>query len=92
LVVPLFAATAAFDLPGPQIEVRVTRNGKALPIAQVPNLQVGDRIWVHPDLPAGQSVNFLLVAAFLRGATNPPPESCSSKLKLGTSVYAKKES
>ena len=75
LVVPLFAGTAAFDLPGPQIEVRVTRNGKTLPIAQVPNLQVGDRIWVHPDLPAGQSVNFLLVAAFLRGATNPPPES-----------------
>lgn len=75
LVVPLFAATAAFDLPGPQIEVRVTRNGKTLPIAQVPNLQVGDRIWLHPDLPAGQSVNFLLVAAFLRGATNPPPES-----------------
>ena len=75
LALPLQAVTAAFDLPGPQIEVRVTRDGKTLPISQVPNLQAGDRIWVHPDLPLQQSVNYLLVAVFLRGATNPPPES-----------------
>jgi hypothetical protein len=75
MVAPTWAGTAAFDLPGPRIEVRVTRAGKTLPISQVPNLEVGDRIWVHPDLPAGQSVHYLLVAAFLRGATNPPPES-----------------
>jgi hypothetical protein len=75
MVAPSWAGTAAFDLPGPRIEVRVTRSGKTLPISQVPNLEVGDRIWVHPDLPAGQSVHYLLVAAFLRGATNPPPES-----------------
>ncbi len=69
------AGTAAFDLPGPRIEVRVTRAGKTLPVSEVPNLQPGDRIWMHPDLPPEQSVHYLLVAAFLRGATNPPPEN-----------------
>src|SRR5882762_579208 len=78
-VLPMWAGSAAFDLPGPPIEVRVTRAGKTLPIAQVPNLQVGDRIWVHPNLPAEQSVHYLLVAAFLRGATNPPPEGWFTK-------------
>jgi hypothetical protein len=52
----------------------VTRGGKTLPIANVPNLQPGDKVWVHPDLPASQSAHYLLVVAFLRGATNPPPE------------------
>jgi hypothetical protein len=73
------AGTAAFDLPGPRVEVRVTRAGKTLPISEVPNLQPGDRIWVHPDLPPGQSVHYLLIAAFLRGATNPPPENWFTK-------------
>src|SRR2546427_6024546 len=45
------ADTAAFDLSGPRIDVRVTRGAKTLPIAQVPNLQAGDRIWLRPDLP-----------------------------------------
>jgi hypothetical protein len=69
------ADTAAFDLSGPKIEVTVTRGSKTLPISQVPNLQPGDRIWVHPDLPDDQSVHYLLVAAFLRGTTNPPPDT-----------------
>src|ERR1700719_4370684 len=76
--------TVAFDLPGPQVEVRVTRAGKTLPIAQVPNLQAGDRIWVHPNLPDEQSVRYVLVAAFLRGATNPPPESWFTKAETWT--------
>ncbi len=33
--------TAPFDLNGPRIDMRVTRGGKTLPIAQVPNLQPG---------------------------------------------------
>ena len=64
-----------FDLTGPKIEVHVTRAGKTLPIAQVPNLLPGDKIWLHPDLPPTQSVHYLLVAAFLRGTTNPPPDN-----------------
>jgi hypothetical protein len=68
-------STAPFDLNGPRIDMRVTRGGKTLPIANVPNLQPGDKVWVHPDLPASQSAHYLLVVAFLRGATNPPPES-----------------
>jgi len=65
---------APFDLTGPSIDVRITRGGKTLPIAEVPNLQPNDKVWVHPDLPKDQAAHYLLVIAFLRGATNPPPE------------------
>ena len=65
---------APFDLNGPRIDMRVTRSGKTLPIAAVPNLQPGDKVWVHPELPPSQSAHYLLVVAFLRGSTNPPPE------------------
>ena len=78
------AGNAEFDLPGPRIEVRVTRAGKSLPISQVPNLQPDDRLWLHPDLPAGQSVHYLLIAAFLRGSTNPPPDEWFTKAETWT--------
>jgi hypothetical protein len=71
---PLHADAGRFDLTGPKVEVHVTRAGKTLPIAEVPNLQPGDKIWLHPDLPPTQSVHYLLVAVFLRGTTNPPPD------------------
>lgn len=73
--IPSFAVDARFDLIGPKIDVRVTRDGQTLPIAAVPNLQPGDKLWIHPDLPASQSVKYLLICAFLRGNTNPPPEN-----------------
>jgi hypothetical protein len=69
----LRADAPAFDLSGPKVDVHVQRNGKTLPIADVPNLLPGDRLWIHPDLPETQSAHFVLVVAFLRGATNPPP-------------------
>jgi hypothetical protein len=75
------AATAAFDLPGPQVEIRVSRGGKELPIAQVPNLQEGDRIWLHPAFPETQGAHYLLIATFLRGSTNPPPENWFTKIE-----------
>src|SRR3979490_847160 len=59
--------------------MRVKRPEKARPIGIVPNLQAGDRLWVHPDFPDSQSVHFLVVVAFLRGATNPPPENWFTK-------------
>ncbi|NYF52573.1 hypothetical protein [Tunturiibacter gelidoferens] len=71
----LHADPARFDLAGPKVDVHVTRSGKVLPIAQVPNLQPGDKIWLRADLPPTQSVHYLLVAAFLRGTTNPPPDN-----------------
>ncbi len=75
-LVPLIHAQAApFDLAGPKVDVRVDRAGKTLPISAVPNLIAGDRIWIHPDLPESQSARYLLIVAFLRGATNPPPEN-----------------
>jgi hypothetical protein len=78
------AENAAFDLIGPKIEVRVQRAGATLPIAEVPNLQPGDRLWIHPDLPDSQSVRYLMVIAFLRGATNPPPESWFTRVETWT--------
>src|SRR6476646_3002361 len=75
------ADSAACDLAGPKIEVRVTRAGKTLPISRVPNLQAGDRLWIHPDLPDGESVRFLMIPAFLRGSTNPPPENWFTKVE-----------
>jgi len=71
----LRADAAAFDLTGPKVDVRVQRDGRTLPISEVPNLQAGDRLWVHPDLPDTQSVRYLMVICFLRGSTNPPPDS-----------------
>ena len=69
------ADNASFDLIGPKFQVHVQRSGVTIPIAEVPNLQPGDRLWVHPDMPDTQSVHYLMVVVFLRGATNPPPES-----------------
>ncbi|MDE3187381.1 MAG: hypothetical protein KGM96_07645 [Acidobacteriota bacterium] len=67
------AGAQAFDLVGPKVDVRVKRGEVTLPIGEVPNLLPGDRLWVHPDLPGSQSARYVLVVAFLRGATNPPP-------------------
>lgn len=69
----LCANGSAFDLVGPKIDVHVKRGDITLPISETPNLLPGDRLWIHPDLPASQSAHFVLVVAFLRGATNPPP-------------------
>jgi hypothetical protein len=83
---PALAADARFDLVGPRIDVRVTRtaaDGTAhtLPIAAVPNLQVGDKLWIHPDLPPSQSVKYLLICVFLRGTTNPPPSEWFTRIE-----------
>ena len=69
----LLAAEQSFDLQGPRVDMRVKRGDQTLPISEVPNLMAGDRLWIHPDLPESQSAHFVLVVAFLRGVTNPPP-------------------
>lgn len=68
-------AGTTFDLAGPALTMSVTRGDATLPIAQVPALATGDRLTLKADLPADQSARFLLVLAFLRGATNPPPKN-----------------
>ncbi|MGC1607327.1 MAG: hypothetical protein WA748_17510, partial [Candidatus Acidiferrum sp.] len=70
----LFADGANFDLDGPALRVRVTRGKQTLDIGQVPNLLDGDKLWIQPAFPAGQTARYLLIVSFLRGATNPPPE------------------
>src|ERR1700730_8720065 len=82
LALALLAAVAAlaqrrppFDLAGPSLAVTVTRGQQTLPITQVPNLAPGDRLWIQADFPASQDAHYLMVAAFLRGAPNPPPQN-----------------
>lgn len=80
----LRAAEPVFDLAGPKVDVRVKRGEQTLPISQVPFLLAGDRLWVHPDLPESQSARFVLVVAFLRGATNPPPPEWFTRVETWT--------
>ena len=68
------ADPAPFDLAGPVLRVNVSRGTATLPIAQVPNLAPGDRLLIRAAMPASQTAHYLLIAAFLRGATNPPPK------------------
>jgi hypothetical protein len=77
----LRADNARFDLIGPKIDVRVTRGSSTLPIAEVPNLQPGDKIWVKANIPASQSNHLLLIVAFLRGTTNEPPDNWFTKIE-----------
>jgi hypothetical protein len=76
LTAPLHAADSApFDLKGPELVVSVTRGTRTLPVAEVPNLMVGDHVAIKADLPTTQTARYVMVVAFLRGATNPPPEN-----------------
>src|ERR1700759_957070 len=77
----LLADPAPFDLVGPRIGVKVKHGDQTLPITAVPNLAVGDKLFIYPDFPPGQSAHYLLIAAFLRGSTNPPPENWFFKLE-----------
>ena len=70
---PAYADPAPFDLAGPTLELTVTRSGVTLPAARVPSLAGEDRLWLKADLPPQQDAHYLMVVAFLRGATNPPP-------------------
>jgi hypothetical protein len=67
------ADPAPFDLVGPRLQVTVQHAGQSLPITRVRALAVGDRLQLRAELPSSQSAHYLLVAAFLRGPTNPPP-------------------
>ncbi|MCM8729380.1 hypothetical protein ACFO8O_00165 [Hephaestia sp. GCM10023244] len=78
---PAHAAASPFDLAGPGLQIAVTHNGRTLPIARVPNLSEGDRLSIKLDLPEEQGARMLLIAAFLRGATNPPPKDWFFKSK-----------
>ena len=66
--------SASFDLAGPSLSMTVKRGETTLPVAQVPGLRAGDVLSLKADLPADQSAHYVLVLAFLRGATNPPPK------------------
>jgi hypothetical protein len=78
------ADNARFDLAGPKIDIRVTRGAVTLPIAQVPNLRPGDKLWIKADLPPTQSNHLFLVVAFLRGTTNEPPDNWFTEIDTWT--------
>src|SRR6516164_5226545 len=84
LVCAAWADSPAFDLTGPKVDVHVKRGDSTLPIGQVPNLLPGDRLWIHPDFPESQSAHYLLIVAFLRGATNPPPPEWFTRVETWT--------
>ena len=42
------ADSAPFDLKGPELVVNVTRGTHTLPVSEVPNLMVGDRVAISP--------------------------------------------
>lgn len=71
---------ARFELIGPDLAVTVTRNGQQLPLARVPSLAEGDRLHIAGTAAADsaggkdQGAHLMVVSAFLRGATNPPPK------------------
>jgi hypothetical protein len=94
LILAIILATAAhaesgpFDLAGPTLDVKITRGAKTLSATEVPNLLVGDRVWIKADLPATQSAHYLMVAAFLSGSTNPPPENWFFPCKTWTGKCA----
>ena len=67
------ADQARFDLLGPTFQIDISRNDATLPLRQVPYLKPGDQISVRAmsrDLP-----HAIIVLAFLRGASSPPPRS-----------------
>jgi hypothetical protein len=69
------AGPAPFDLTGPTLNVTVTRGSTTLPIAQAPHLASGDKLSIKADFSATQSEHYLMVVAFLRSATDPPPKN-----------------
>lgn len=80
----LRAHAQAFDLAGPKVDVHVKRGDVTLPIGQVTNLLPGDRLWIHPDFPDSQSARYILIVAFLRGVTNPPPNDWFTRVDTWT--------
>ncbi len=73
-----------FDLTGPKVDVHVKRGDVTLPVSEAANLLPGDRLWIHPDLPESQTTHFVLVVAFLRGSTNPPPPEWFTRVETWT--------
>jgi hypothetical protein len=61
--------------------MHVKRGEVTLPIGETPNLLPGDRLWIHPDFPESQSAHFVLIVAFLRGSTNPPPQEWFTRVE-----------
>jgi hypothetical protein len=49
-----------------------------------PTCLPGDRLWIHPDFPDSQSARYVLIVAFLRGATNPPPNEWFTSVETWT--------
>ncbi|WP_129780578.1 hypothetical protein [Peristeroidobacter soli] len=84
------ATPAPFDLKGPTLEATVARDKTTLPIAQVPHLAEGDKLWIKADFPASQSEHYLLVLSFLRGPTNPPPKDWFFKCETWKKACAQK--
>ncbi len=78
---PAHAASSSFDLVGPRLVVTVTHGGVSLPLERVPNLAEGDRIAITIDLLPGSHEQYRLVAGFLRGSVDRPPDDWFNKAR-----------
>jgi len=74
----------------PKVDVRVKRGEVTLPIGETPNLLAGDRLWIHPDFPESQTAHYVLIVAFLRGATNRRRRSGLRALRPGPAKRARR--
>jgi hypothetical protein len=64
-----------FDLVGPKVSIQVKRGATTLPIAEVPVLAPHDRLKIIARVAEAKTTHYLMVAAFLRGPTDPPPDA-----------------
>ena len=65
------------------VEVMVDRVGKELPIAKVPNLQTGDRLWVHPNFHLEPVVPMCVKSTL--GKTQPKLSNLTGQQSIGGS-------
>ena len=68
------AGPAPFDLTGPTLEVTVARGKHDVAHCSGTASGRGRHASIKADFPATQSEHYLLIVAFLRGPTNPPPK------------------
>src|ERR1700733_8525283 len=60
------ADNAPFDLAGPQLRVMITRGTRTLPVADVRNWAVGDRVATKPEWPDTQAARYVRSLPFWR--------------------------
>jgi hypothetical protein len=80
----LHADSPAFDLPGPRWTCMSSAARLRCRLARFPTCFPETGCGFIPTLPESQSAHFVLIVAFLRGATNPPPPEWFTRVETWT--------